>query len=489
MSNTSAWWIVAVAVFALMIWYTLYGGEKRSEITYGFFRQQLEGDKNIASVQIQGSKVFGEFKQPPVAPVDPTAEPSSDHTYPRLRKKFVTILPQMAIGDAELDKALLKNLEPAKYDVSEPVDNTAFVLLVYTLVTVGLFVGLWFLFRKARDSFFAGGLTGGFAKSGARRYESGTKPVTFEDVAGLEGVKHELQEVVEFLRNPAKFQRLGARVPKGVLLMGPPGTGKTLLGRAVAGEAGVPFYSINGSEFIQMYVGVGAGRVRDLFNTAKEHAPAILFIDEIDAVGRHRGAGVGGGHDEREQTLNQILSEMDGFTQNESVIVMAATNRPDVLDPALLRPGRFDRHITVDGPSSRAGVAIFEVHTHDVPAGHRRGSGAAGGRHGGADRRRPPQPGQRGRALGQPPRQGLRRHGRLRLCPRQDPHGRQARGGGFGPGEVDDGLPRVGPCAAGLAGAGQRAAAQGLDCAPRPIFGRHATAARGRPREHQPKRA
>ena len=186
-------------------------------------------------------------------------------------------------------------------------------------------------------------------------------------MAGLEGVKHDLQEIVEFLRNPAKFQRLGARVPKGILLMGPPGTGKTLLGRAVAGEAGVPFFSINGSEFIQMFVGVGAGRVRDLFNTAKEHAPAILFIDEIDAVGRHRGAGVGGGHDEREQTLNQILSEMDGFTQNESVIVMAATNRPDVLDPALLRPGRFDRHITVDRPSYKGRLAIFEVHSKGVP--------------------------------------------------------------------------------------------------------------------------
>jgi cell division protease FtsH len=223
------------------------------------------------------------------------------------------------------------------------------------------------LFRKARDSFFSGGLTGGFSKSGARGYDGGDKPINFADVAGLEGVKNELHEVVEFLRNPAKFQRLGARVPKGILLMGPPGSGKTLLGRAVAGEAGVPFYSINGSEFIQMFVGVGAGRVRDLFNTAKENAPAILFIDEIDAVGRHRGAGVGGGHDEREQTLNQILSEMDGFTQTESVIVMAATNRPDVLDPALLRPGRFDRHITVDRPTLKGRLAIFEVHSKDVP--------------------------------------------------------------------------------------------------------------------------
>jgi cell division protease FtsH len=186
-------------------------------------------------------------------------------------------------------------------------------------------------------------------------------------VAGLEQVKADLQEIVEFLKDPKKFQRLGGRVPKGVLLMGPPGTGKTLLARAVAGEAGVPFFSISGSEFIQMFVGVGASRVRDMFKTAKDSAPAILFIDEIDAVGRVRGAGLGGGHDEREQTLNQILSEMDGFSPSESVIVLAATNRPDVLDPALLRPGRFDRHVTVDRPNHKARLALFKVHTRNVP--------------------------------------------------------------------------------------------------------------------------
>ncbi|MBN2217740.1 MAG: ATP-dependent zinc metalloprotease FtsH, partial [Pirellulales bacterium] len=285
---------------------------------------------------------------------------------PRLKKNFVTTLPPMAMNDPSLDKQLREQLR-RDYNVVEPTDNTFLLLTMYLLITAGFVVGLWFLFRKARDSFFSGGLTGGFSKSGARRYDAGDKPITFSDVAGLESVKNDLEEVVEFLRNPAKFQRLGARVPKGILLMGPPGTGKTLLGRAVAGEAGVPFFSINGSEFIQMFVGVGAGRVRDLFNTAKENAPAILFIDEIDAVGRHRGAGVGGGHDEREQTLNQILSEMDGFTQNESVIVMAATNRPDVLDPALLRPGRFDRHITVDRPNFKGRLAIFKVHAREVP--------------------------------------------------------------------------------------------------------------------------
>lgn len=188
-------------------------------------------------------------------------------------------------------------------------------------------------------------------------------------MAGLEGVKADLQEIVDFLKDPGKFQKLGGRVPKGVLLMGPPGTGKTLLARAIAGEANVPFFSVNGSEFIQMFVGVGASRVRDLFTTAKAQSPAIIFIDEIDAVGRQRGAGLGGGHDEREQTLNQILGEMDGFQKTESVIVVAATNRPDVLDPALLRPGRFDRHITVSRPTMKGRLEIFKVHVRDVPLG------------------------------------------------------------------------------------------------------------------------
>ena len=363
LAGASTWWfLLALALVVVFIYYHK-SQNGRSEITYGFFRRQLEDDKNVSGVEVQGAKVFGEFK---VAPIDPDAKPGTDGTSPRLNKKFSVVLPPMALADPKFDEILREHLK-RDYQASEPRDNTVLVLTVYMLITVGLFVGLWFLFRKARDSFFSGGLTGGFSKSGARRYERGDKPVTFEDIAGLEGVKHELQEIVEFLRNPEKFQRLGARVPKGILLMGAPGTGKTLLARAVAGEAGVPFFSINGSEFIQMFVGVGAGRVRDLFKTTKESAPAILFIDEIDAVGRHRGTGVGGGHDEREQTLNQILSEMDGFTQNESVIVMAATNRPDVLDPALLRPGRFDRHVTVDRPSLKGRLAIFEVHSRDVP--------------------------------------------------------------------------------------------------------------------------
>jgi cell division protease FtsH len=224
-----------------------------------------------------------------------------------------------------------------------------------------------FIYRRTQAQLMGGGFLGSFIRSGARRYEKEKAPkVTFADVAGLEGVKSDLTELVDFLRDPKKFTRLGGRIPKGTLLIGPPGTGKTLLARAVAGEAGVPFFSINGSEFIQMFVGVGASRVRDLFQTARENAPCILFIDEIDAVGRVRGAGLGGGHDEREQTLNQILSEMDGFAPDEEVIVLSATNRPDVLDPALLRPGRFDRHVVVDRPNLKARVELFKVHTRKV---------------------------------------------------------------------------------------------------------------------------
>ncbi|MGA2797926.1 MAG: ATP-dependent zinc metalloprotease FtsH [Thermoguttaceae bacterium] len=347
--SNSVFWLLLILVAVMAVLYFSSDRTKRSEITYGVFRIQLD-NKNIAKLKIQGSTAYGEFKTPP----------------PKLEPKFIAILPPYASIDESLDHQLREQLG-ADYEVAEPSDNTFTALLVYLLVSVALFAGLWFMFRRARDSIFTGGLMGGFSKSGARRYDAGDKSVTFDDVAGLEGVKHELEEVVEFLKNPEKFQRLGARVPKGILLMGPPGAGKTLLARAVAGEAGVPFYSINGSEFIQMFVGVGAGRVRDLFNTAKESAPSILFIDEIDAVGRHRGAGIGGGHDEREQTLNQILSEMDGFTQTVSVIVMAASNRPDVLDPALLRPGRFDRHITVDRPNLKGRQAIFKVHSRDVP--------------------------------------------------------------------------------------------------------------------------
>ncbi len=228
-----------------------------------------------------------------------------------------------------------------------------------------LFIGLWIFFIRQMQS--GGGKAMSFGKSKARLLTENQGSVTFKDVAGIEESKTELEEIIEFLREPKKFTRLGGRIPKGVLLVGPPGTGKTLLARAVAGEAGVPFFSISGSDFVEMFVGVGASRVRDLFQQGKKQAPCIIFIDEIDAVGRHRGAGMGGGHDEREQTLNQLLVEMDGFESNEGVILIAATNRPDVLDPALLRPGRFDRRVVVPRPDLRGRLAILKIHTRRVP--------------------------------------------------------------------------------------------------------------------------
>ena len=345
----------------------------------------------------------------------PTYETPGTRTTVKVTK-FITYFPsEEPINDAVKDK--LKRPRQAA-SRKEPVRDrgparrrrpTACVwitLLLPTFVIVGL---IYFMMRRARDQ-FDGGILGSFVKSPAKRHDKSKQRTTFDEVAGLENAKSELQEIVEFLKNPEKFQRLGGRIPKGVLLIGPPGSGKTLLARAVAGEAGVPFFSISGSEFIQMFVGVGASRVRDMFKTAKENSPCILFIDEIDAVGRVRGAGLGGGHDEREQTLNQILTEMDGFSPNESVIVLAATNRPDVLDPALLRPGRFDRHVTVDRPTKKGRLEILKVHTRNIPLDRRRRPRQHRPGHRRDERRRPGQPRQRGRPAGHPREQGQGRH-------------------------------------------------------------------------------
>jgi cell division protease FtsH len=381
---------VSVGLLLLLAFYFLNRGAKGSkELAYGEFIDLVKAGR-VSEVVVEGQEIRGKYlPAEPARGERPASEKLSDEK-PGAEKSNVE-KPSVATGspaegksagpepedfivvaspfakDDNLDELLLEHVGK-KYKAIEVGDNAAlyiFVSLALPLVLLGL---MWVMFRRARDQFIGGGgILSGFSKSPAKLYESGKQRVTFNDVAGLEGAKNDLAEVVEFLKNPEKFQRLGGRIPKGVLLMGPPGTGKTLLAKAVAGEAGVPFFSINGSEFIQMFVGVGAGRVRDMFKTAKDAAPCILFIDEIDAVGRVRGAGLGGGHDEREQTLNQILSEMDGFSPNESVIVLAATNRPDVLDPALLRPGRFDRHVTVDRPNLRGREAIFKVHCRDVP--------------------------------------------------------------------------------------------------------------------------
>lgn len=322
-------------------------------VDYRFVWDQIEAD-NVASVQFHGERLTGKWKAIPEYAPDPKRTLKS--------ADFNTVLPLREDRDL-LELLRKKNVAISAQPQDPGLGTTVFLWMIGPLLLIGF---LWVMMRRSSDPFNSG-MLGTFIRSPAKRFKPDEHTTTFDDVAAMDQAKAELEEIVEFLKNPAKFQRLGAQIPKGVLLMGPPGTGKTLLARATAGEAGVPFFSINGSEFIQMFVGVGASRVRDMFRTAKENAPCILFIDEIDAVGRIRGAGLGGGHDEREQTLNQILSEMDGFQQTEAVIVVAATNRPDVLDPALLRPGRFDRHVTIDRPNRPGRVAILKVHSRKVP--------------------------------------------------------------------------------------------------------------------------
>lgn len=362
--------LIALILAALVMLLFYKSTDDRSLISVSFFQEQLEKN-NIESVRIGEQRVFGSFKVRPEAP--PVIEDGVEKVIKDEDGQPLKFKEDFAFNrstDAGWVVQFENELKAADVDFDHmDRDNTQQIIYFFALIGLPLAI-LFFLFmmlRRTRSDIMGGGFLSGFSKSPAKRFEATEKMVTFNDVAGLEGVKADLQEIVDFLKTPEKFQKLGGRVPKGVLLNGPPGTGKTLLARAVAGEAGVPFFSVNGSEFIQMFVGVGASRVRDLFKTAKEHSPAIIFIDEIDAVGRQRGAGLGGGHDEREQTLNQILGEMDGFSGNQAVIVVAATNRPDVLDPALLRPGRFDRHITVGRPTMKGREAIFKVHVRDVP--------------------------------------------------------------------------------------------------------------------------
>lgn len=349
---SGSWALVLIVVLFVMMWmWQQSPSQHGSTITYNVLRDQITV-RNVAWAEYRGEYLIGAFKKPPK--LDDGTE---------LKEKFNLVQPMPG-----RDEQLLESLQASGAKIDARPQEIGFGmqllgLMAISMVTLGI---IFFLLRRNSDP-MSSGMVGNFIRSPAKRFKPSDHQTTFDDVAAMEQAKRELQEIVEFLKNPSKFQRLGAQIPKGVLLMGPPGTGKTLVARAVAGEAGVPFFSINGSEFIQMFVGVGASRVRDMFRTAKENAPCILFIDEIDAVGRIRGAGMGGGHDEREQTLNQILSEMDGFQQTEAVIVVAATNRPDVLDPALLRPGRFDRHVTVDRPNKPGRKAILKVHSRKVP--------------------------------------------------------------------------------------------------------------------------
>lgn len=326
------------------------GAGAHPSVAYSAFYRFAEQDL-VESVTIRGQRVTGVLR-------------SEQQVESRPVKNFVTVLPQQE------DRELLPLLRSkgVKLEVTSE-EQPLFVSLLLNLLPLALIIGVWvWLSRRAQRMMSGGNPFGGMLKGRSRRVEQeGRVQVTFDDVAGLSSAKQDLLEIVEFLKEPERFRRLGGKVPRGVLLVGPPGTGKTLLARAVAGEAGVPFFSINGSEFIELFVGVGASRVRELFEEAKKVAPAIIFIDEIDAVGRSRGAGLGGGHDEREQTLNQLLSEMDGFSRNDLTIVLAATNRPDVLDSALLRPGRFDRRVIIDRPELAARHAILRVHTKKVP--------------------------------------------------------------------------------------------------------------------------
>jgi len=313
----------------------------RMEMNYSSFIQEVDNGK-VSKVVIVENTIRGTL---------------SDGT------EFDTVLPTYPGQDGNLIKTLqAKNVEIKAENPPEPPWWTT---LLSSLLPILLLVGVWVFFMQQTQG--GGGKVMSFGKSRAKMSGGDKVKVSFEDVAGADEAKQELEEVVEFLKHPAKFNELGAKIPKGVLLFGPPGTGKTLLAKAVAGEAGVPFFSISGSDFVEMFVGVGASRVRDLFDQAKKNSPCIVFIDEIDAVGRQRGAGLGGGHDEREQTLNQMLVEMDGFAANEGIIIIAATNRPDILDPALLRPGRFDRQIVVDKPDVKGREAILRVHTKGKP--------------------------------------------------------------------------------------------------------------------------
>jgi len=335
--NLSLWLVIGLVVVFL---FNLFNKPQSNvqEITYSDFLNYVEKGE-VAKVVIQNEKVEGVFEN---------------------QQKFRTAIPFQ-------DKDLIPELKKKGVIIQvKPVEETPWYLtLLISWFPMLLLIGVWIFFMRQMQA--GGGRAMSFGRSKAKMLNGQNINVTFKDVAGVDEAKEELTEVIDFLKDPKKFTKLGGRIPKGVLLVGPPGTGKTLLAKAIAGEAGVPFFSISGSDFVEMFVGVGASRVRDLFLQAKKHAPCIIFIDEIDAVGRHRGAGLGGGHDEREQTLNQLLVEMDGFETSEGVIVISATNRPDVLDPALLRPGRFDRQVVVPVPDVKGREAILKVHAAKTP--------------------------------------------------------------------------------------------------------------------------
>ena len=351
------WSAILIGFFLIMI-YTKGTDGKYSEIKYDEYLRFLS-EKKIASAVIKKAdnsyEFFGKFK---------TAETVNIANRNVTLERFSVLLPYTNIDDN-----VVKAWTESGIQFSIEKDDGGWLAPLLGALPWILIIAFWIIIMRRMQSGGAGGSKNifSFGKSKAKLLSESATKVTFQDVAGADEAKEELSEIIEFLKTPAKFQKLGGKIPRGVLLLGPPGTGKTLLARAVAGEAGVPFFSISGADFVEMFVGVGASRVRDLFEQGKKNAPCIIFIDEIDAVGRHRGAGLGGGHDEREQTLNQLLIEMDGFEQNNGVIIIAATNRPDILDPALLRPGRFDRQVVVDRPDVKGREGILKVHTRKTP--------------------------------------------------------------------------------------------------------------------------
>lgn len=356
--------LIWIAVFWFFMFYFFgdMGGPERMVLSYTDFKQKVEQER-VAEITVKGDEVTGKFTKPVKG--EPQSTLFGGKKVPEF-KNFQTTLPSFQ------DPGLVNLLEKNNVTIRAESDKQSWFMnllvgLLPWLLIIGFFV---YSSKKFQERMGGPGSPFSFGKSKAKLYTKSISEISFEDVAGLSNTKKELQEVVAFLKDPSKFQRLGGELPNGILLVGPPGVGKTLMARAVAGEADVPFYSISGSEFIEMFVGVGASRVRDMFMNAKKDAPSIIFIDELDSIGRVRGTGVGGGHDEREQTLNQILSEMDGFSKHESVIVLAATNRPDVLDPALVRPGRFDRQITLEVPQKESRKEILAIHTRDMPLSH-----------------------------------------------------------------------------------------------------------------------
>ena len=345
-SKTLSFWVLITLLAGTLFTYTSGSRTEAPTIDYTQYREQLEAN-NISRVKIQGGNtMIGEFRNK----IAINRRPVSG---------FTMLFPDK-VTEGEITRLTEKGVRIAAEERSASFGSLFIMLLPYIII-----FGIWILILRQMQA--GGAKAFSFGKSKAKLLTADSPKVTFADVAGADEAKVELQEIIEFLKDPQKFTKLGGRLPKGALLVGPPGTGKTLLARAVAGEAGRPFFSMSGSDFVEMFVGVGASRVRDLFEQGKAHAPCIIFIDEIDAVGRHRGAGLGGGHDEREQTLNQLLVEMDGFESNDGVILIAATNRPDVLDPALLRPGRFDRQIVVDAPDLRGREGILKVHIRNKP--------------------------------------------------------------------------------------------------------------------------